>query len=162
MALFKQLRFLTRLTKAFVLKQYFLIGLGIFLGIMSYFLFPKLLKFLPVPKKVVKIGVLGKYTLLEIPDDILKKLSRGLTKVSDDGTVLPDLASSWQVSPDGQVYTFNFKDKVFWNDGSEFKPEDVNYNFKEAKIMPIDFQTLKIKLDENFTPFPSVVFPTNF
>lgn len=157
MALLKQLRFLTRLAKAFLLKWYFLIVLGVFFGIISYFFIPKIFKYFPLPQKVIKIGVLGKYTLQEIPDNILKKLSSGLTKVSDDGTVLPDLASSWQVSSDGKIYTFNFKDKVFWNDGSVFKPDDVNYNFKEAKILPIDFQTLKIKLDEEFAPFPSVV-----
>jgi len=157
MTLFKKLRFLSRLTKAFLSKWYILIFLGIFLGIVTYFFIPKIVKNLPLPLKVVKIGILGKYTIQEVPDEILKKLSRGLTKELDNGTVLPDVSSSWQISPDGQVYTFNFKDKVFWNDGSEFKPDDVNYNFKEAKILPIDFQTLKIKLDENFAPFLSVV-----
>jgi len=157
MTLFKQVRFLTRLTKAFLEKWYWLILLGILGGVVTYFCLPRIIKLIPIPQKVIKIGILGKYTLLEIPDEILNNLSRGLTKVGLDGTVKPDLASSWQISPDGLIYTFNFKQKEFWNDSSEFKPEDVNYNFKDAKILPIDFQTLKIKLNENFAPFLTVV-----
>lgn len=157
MALFKKLRFLSRLAKAFLLKWYLLIILGIFWGAVTYFFIPRIVKHIPLPLKVIKIGVLGKYTIEEIPDDILKELSRGLTKQSDNGLVLPDISSSWQISPDGQVYTFNFANKFSWSDGTEFKPEDVNYNFKEAKILPIDFQTLKVKLEENYSPFLSVV-----
>jgi peptide/nickel transport system substrate-binding protein len=153
----KRLRFLIRLTNAFIAKWKWVISMGIILGIGGYFSLPKLIKYLPQPQKTIKIGILGKFNLQEIPSDILIKLSRGLTKVDNDGNLLPDLASNWTVSPDGKIYTFYFDQKYFWSDGSEFVTDDINYNFKEAKIMPIDFRTVKVKLDEQYVPFPSIV-----
>ena len=38
---------------------------------------------------------------------------------------IPDLASSWEVSDDGTVYTFNLRNDVTWHDGTPFTAHDV-------------------------------------
>jgi len=50
----------------------------------------------------------------------------------EDGTVYPWLAKSWEVSPDGKVYTFHLRDDVTFHDGTPFNAEAVKYNFDET------------------------------
>lgn len=154
----KKLRFLSRLTIAFFKKRVKTIILGILLGIVFYFVFQRLIFMLPKPRKNEKIGIVGKINLSEIPANILAKISLGLTSISADGGIKPAVSDHWQVSSDGKIYTFFFTGKKnYWHDKSQFTPDDVNYVFKDVKIMAIDFQTLKIILPEPFSSFPYVV-----
>jgi peptide/nickel transport system substrate-binding protein len=46
------------------------------------------------------------------------------------GSILPGLASSWQVSADGLTITFILRDDVLWHDGQPFSASDVEFTFK--------------------------------
>ncbi|WP_082949522.1 ABC transporter substrate-binding protein [Mycobacterium sp. ACS4331] len=46
-----------------------------------------------------------------------------------DGSVVPWLADSWEVSPDGLTYTFNIKEGVKFHDGTPLDAEAVHANF---------------------------------
>jgi ABC-type transport system substrate-binding protein len=41
-----------------------------------------------------------------------------IVRQNNDGHVLPDLAKSWEISPDGKTYTFHFHHNVKWHDGT--------------------------------------------
>ena len=41
----------------------------------------------------------------------------GLVGVDTDGTVLPDVADSWDILDDGRTYVFHLRDDVRWSDG---------------------------------------------
>jgi peptide/nickel transport system substrate-binding protein len=43
------------------------------------------------------------------------------TDIKDDTQLVPDLAKSWDVSPDGKTYTFHLKDDVFYSGPAERK-----------------------------------------
>ncbi|BBY16816.1 peptide ABC transporter [Mycolicibacterium litorale] len=47
-----------------------------------------------------------------------------------DGSVVPWLAESWEVSPDGRVYTFTIKQGVRFHDGTPLDAEAVKANFE--------------------------------
>ena len=47
-----------------------------------------------------------------------------------DGNLEPNLASSWDVSEDGRVYTFHSRDDVSFHNGRKFVAEDVRYSFE--------------------------------
>lgn len=47
----------------------------------------------------------------------------------DGGTLVGDLASGWQVSPDGKAVTFSLRRGVTYHDGTPFTSKDVVYNF---------------------------------
>jgi peptide/nickel transport system substrate-binding protein len=51
---------------------------------------------------------------------------------------VPDLATSWTVSPDGLVYTFQLAQNARWHDGRPVTAADVEYTFNEiiAKLHP--------------------------
>jgi oligopeptide transport system substrate-binding protein len=55
----------------------------------------------------------------------------GLVKISHDG-VLPDIAESWTVSPDGTVYTFKLRRDVKFHNGRQVSAADFKYSFERA------------------------------
>ena len=50
----------------------------------------------------------------------------GLTRFMSDGSVVPGLAQSWEISADGTVYTFKLRAGVRFHDGTDFTADDVN------------------------------------
>src|SRR5438067_2724153 len=41
--------------------------------------------------------------------DLTHLVYSGLTRIDDQGNIVPDLASGWQVSPDARTYTFTLR-----------------------------------------------------
>ncbi len=42
---------------------------------------------------------------------------------------VPNLATKWDISPDGKTYTFTLKPNVKWHDGQPFTADDVKFSF---------------------------------
>jgi len=57
----------------------------------------------------------------------------GLTRFASDGSVVPGLAASWEISADGLVYTFKLHQGVTFHDGSAFDAEDVKFSLDRAR-----------------------------
>ncbi len=57
--------------------------------------------------------------------DLVALLFRGLVREGPNGSLLPDLASSWSVSDEGRTYTFQMRDDAFWEDGFHVTAADV-------------------------------------
>ena len=55
----------------------------------------------------------------------------GLINLGSDYKILPLLAKSWSVSPDGLTYTFKLN-QAEWHDGKPFTSEDVKYSLTEV------------------------------
>lgn len=55
-----------------------------------------------------------------------------LLKVQDDLTFQPDLAESFEVSPDATTYTFKIRDGITWTDGEPFTIDDIIFTYKTA------------------------------
>ncbi len=53
----------------------------------------------------------------------------GLVKYDKDLNLVGDLASSWDISDDGQVITFHLKKGIKWEDGQPFTSQDVLFGF---------------------------------
>ncbi|GAB98795.1 putative peptide ABC transporter substrate-binding protein [Gordonia namibiensis NBRC 108229] len=52
-----------------------------------------------------------------------------LVSLDDDGTVVPWLATSWEISPDRKTYTFRLKPDVKFSDGTDLDAAAVKTNF---------------------------------
>lgn len=64
--------------------------------------------------------------------DYTYRIFEGLTKESPfDGAALPALAESWEVSPDGLVWTFKLRKDVKFSDGSTFDAHDVVFTWND-------------------------------
>jgi peptide/nickel transport system substrate-binding protein len=60
----------------------------------------------------------------------IDQMFEGLVTLAPGGTeVEPNLAESWEASPDGRTWTFNLRDGVTFHDGEPFNAEAVCFNF---------------------------------
>src|SRR5437773_3195533 len=53
----------------------------------------------------------------------------GLVSMTPDGNFIPDAAESWQVSPDGLLYTFKLRKNVLFHDGTKVDAAAVKFTF---------------------------------
>lgn len=64
---------------------------------------------------------------------VYANIFQGLTRFTSDGSVIPALAESWEISADGLVYTFKLHQGVKFHDGSAFDAEDVKFSLDRAR-----------------------------
>ena len=89
----------------------------------------------------------------------------GLTRFMADGSVVPGLAASWEISDDGLTYTFKLRDGVTFHDGTTMDAEDVKFSLDRigaedsanaqkalyaaiSEVNVIDPMTVEVKLSE--------------
>lgn len=56
-------------------------------------------------------------------------LFEGLTQFNKDFKVIPNMAKSWTISPDGLVYTFKLRPDLKWSNGEKITAEDFKYSW---------------------------------
>ncbi|MEP5092200.1 MAG: ABC transporter substrate-binding protein, partial [Paracoccaceae bacterium] len=96
---------------------------------------------------------------------VYSNVFEGLTRFMSDGSVVPGLAESWEVSDDGLTYTFKLHDEVSFHDGTTMDGNDVKFSLDRARgeestnaqkalytgitdVTVIDPLTVQITLDE--------------
>ena len=99
----------------------------------------------------------------------------GLANVDPKGNLVPELASSWDVSPDASSATFHLRPDAKFQDGSPVQAEDVVYSverllkinqgpanlfagvLKPGSVVAVDATTVKFNLLKTFSPFLATV-----
>jgi len=92
----------------------------------------------------------GQRTTWSPSSDIVNMIQDTLVALDWDGkTVIPYLAKSWTVSPDGKLYTFKLRDDVTFCSGKKFTAADVIYSFNRLHDpetrAPLKWRTGEIK-----------------
>jgi ABC-type dipeptide transport system, periplasmic component len=64
--------------------------------------------------------------------DYIMQIFSGLVRLDDELKVVPDIALSWQKSPDGKTYTFHLRQDVKFHDGREVNAADFKYSWERA------------------------------
>ncbi len=89
----------------------------------------------------------------------------GLTRFMSDGSVVPGLAESWEISDDGLTYAFKLRSGVTFHDGTAMDAEDVKFSLDRiiaedsanaqkalyaaiSEVTVVDPQTVEVKLSE--------------
>ncbi|MDL1896465.1 peptide ABC transporter substrate-binding protein, partial [Anaerolineae bacterium CFX7] len=103
--------------------------------------------------------------------DLSALIFNGLARADERGVIKPDLASRWDISPDGLVYTFTLRSDVTWSDGAPFSAADVVYTvqtiqssdypgltdiaslWRTVAITEVNPTTVRLQLSEPFAPF---------
>lgn len=91
----------------------------------------------PKPGGTLKVGLQADPTALDFQKQSLTAIGHAveniyntLVRVKPDLTVEPELAESWQISPDGKTYTFKLRQGVTFHDGTPATSADVKYSFE--------------------------------
>ncbi len=68
-----------------------------------------------------------------IDNVVYANIYEGLTRFASDGSIIPGLAASWDISDDGLTYTFHLHDGVKFHDGSDMTASDVVWSLNRAR-----------------------------
>jgi peptide/nickel transport system substrate-binding protein len=79
-------------------------------------------------------------------------ISDPLVVLDSSGQCVPALATSWETSADGKIWTFKLRDGVTFQDGSKFDAEAVKFNLERIA----DPKTASAQLKNDIGPFTKV------
>ncbi|WDI31233.1 ABC transporter substrate-binding protein [Hyphococcus flavus] len=68
-----------------------------------------------------------------IDEIVYVNVFEGLTRINEDGSVSPHLATDWTISGNGLVYEFMLRENVTFHDGTAFDANDVVFSLNRAK-----------------------------
>ncbi len=103
--------------------------------------------------------------------DLSALIFNGLTRADERDVIRPDLARSWEISPDGLVYTFTLRNDITWSDGAPFSSADVVYTietiqssdypgltdiaalWRSVAVTAVNPFTVRMQLAQPFAPF---------
>lgn len=149
-------RLIVWLIKAYFKKWGRSILVFLAIGLLAFFALRILIRVIPSTFPFIQketIGMAGAYTINDLPHPILKMVSRGLTSVSYDGTIKPDIAGAWKIGENGREYTFFLRRDIYFSDGTRLISKNVNYNFSDASVTRPDDYIIKFKLKDAYAPF---------
>lgn len=101
--------------------------------------------------------------------DISELIYASLLKYDKNGDLGNDLVEKYTISPDGKIYSFTLKNKIFWSDGTKITADDVLFTmetiqnpevqsplritFQGLKMEKIDEKNIKFSLDKTYPSF---------
>ncbi|HVA94519.1 MAG TPA: peptide ABC transporter substrate-binding protein [Candidatus Dormibacteraeota bacterium] len=62
--------------------------------------------------------------------DVLEDLFEGLVSLSEDGNLIPGVATSWETSADGKTWTFHLRQNAKWSNGQPVTANDFVYAWR--------------------------------
>ncbi|MFH1454749.1 MAG: ABC transporter substrate-binding protein [bacterium] len=124
----------------------------------------------------LKEGIIGSprfvnpvLAISDVDHDLTSLVYSGLLKSSEDNALIPNLAQSYNISPDGLTYTFILKDNIYFQDGEKVTTDDVEFTinkiqdstikspkrpgFYDVKVEKIDEKQIKFILKKPYSPF---------
>jgi len=119
--------------------------------LITFFSSTKLPKFFGLNKQV--IGMVGRYTLTNPPEEIANLVSNPLFYIDEKGYYQPVLVSSWENLGNYQKFRVVLRNNLFWNDGKKLSTRDIDLKLKGVKIEKPDERTLIFILEK-----PSPIF----
>lgn len=63
---------------------------------------------------------------------VIGDMFEGLVTQSPEGEIIPALATRWEQSADGKVYTFHLRDNITWSNGEPITAGDFVYSFRRV------------------------------
>jgi ABC-type transport system substrate-binding protein len=104
------------------------------------------------------IGLEGRYTINNLPDEISQKISFGLTTLSENQKPeISQIVDSLDIQNENKDYIFNLKNNIYWANGKNFTAYDINYQIDGISITPLSQYSIKISSEFIFDPILSLL-----
>lgn len=156
MSFFKKTRKYYWLIQEFIKRHYRIIVSATLIGIISITAISFFARYLPTPKKHIRIARIGKFAPTSIPEDIQQQVSKGLITMDTDGNITPGIAKEWKITNNDTTYTFTLDSSLRWHDSVKLKPEDIKFAFKEVSQEYTNSEII-FHLKEPFAPFMGIL-----
>lgn len=124
----------------------------------------------------ISIGIVGVPRFInpilsnsEADQNLVSLIYSGLMRKSDSGKLIPDLASKYEISENGLIYTFILKDNLYFQDGKPLTADDIIFtidkvkdsiikspykiNWEGVNLEKIDKKTIKFTLKQPYASF---------
>lgn len=131
---------------------------------------------IPAHGGTVRAGIVGTprfinpvLAISEADKTLTSVVYAGLMHKDEHGTLIPDVAETYTVSPNGLTYTFTLRDKLTFHDGKPLTADDVLYTitkiqdplikspkrplFEGIEVTAPDAKTVVFTLKQPFAPF---------
>lgn len=131
---------------------------------------------LPYPGGSLKEGIVGNPSMInpllaisDVDRDLVNLIYAGLMRSDGKGGLKPELASHYEISEDGLIYTFWLREGLAWHDGMPLTADDVIFtieatknigvrspkraNWEGVEIEKIDANTIQFILKKPYAPF---------
>lgn len=152
----RKVRFWWRLTQAYFSKyktRSLIVFFALFVIIFTLTnVFPSISQ-----KNVVNIGIVGNYTLENIPSQILALATDPLIATDESGRPKPALASSWTISEDNKSYVLFLKENIKWHDGSDLDARKISIALNNVNITALNNKALKFELTSPLSSFLTIL-----
>ena len=154
--------------------------LGVVTGLLG-FLGPSLAAEAPTPGGTLTVGLAADIAHFDVFHAIgyeaywaLENIHSGLVRVDPQGQILPDMATSWDITDDGRTYVFHLHPGIRFHDGTPANAAAIKWNFEYildpahsadtrvfyrsiAVVEVLDDTTLQIRLQEPAAGFLMVL-----
>ncbi len=135
-------------------KHFIIVSILALLGI-SFFVFKQqIISFYQLPIWHPEIiGLQGRYTINNLPNEITKKISLGLTTINENQKpVISSLVKNLNIENESKDYIFTLNEGIKWSSGKKFTSYDINYQISGIDITPISENVVKITTKNDFSP----------
>ena len=88
------------------------------------------------------IGLVGNYDFINLPDEILIKVSNGLVTIDEKGVFRSRFSKFREVKDQGKRYRFYLKNNPTGTTIKNLQQKDINYQFNDVKIKVVDKNVL--------------------
>ena len=157
-----------------------ILGLVLLVALLaSYLDYPSELGTVPVRGGIYVEGLAGNPQYVNpllshyngVDQDLCALIFEGLAAFDEQSNVVPLLAESWEISPDGLTYIFHLRRDVQWHDGIPLTADDVLYTVRSmqdpefqgipdlrdlwsgTQVEKLDDHTVRFTLATPFAPF---------
>jgi peptide/nickel transport system substrate-binding protein len=155
-----------------------LLAIALIVALTAYFLLTTMQRVVPDTGGTYVEGTVGKPQYINpllassnVDADLCALIFSGLTQTDRSGAIVPDLAKSWEVSPDARVFTFHLRENTKWQDGTPVSADDVVTTirliqdpefsgnpdlaavWKTVSVEKVDNLTVRFTLKSPYVPF---------
>lgn len=152
----RKAKYIRNVIVLFVRRFGLIILLGTLVGGVIFALYDKFAAYFPSVREK-KIGVVGRFTTDNLPQEISEKVSIGLTVLDEESYPKPGIAESWEAKDDGKIWSFKIKQGLRWQDNSKVRSSNFSYNLPDAQVSHPDENAIQFNLSSPYSPFPTVV-----